>query len=249
MPIVCLDCGNTRMKWGVWLRGWREQGSLNYSDTQTLAELGSRWKTPSRILLAQVATESRALRIEECIPHWQNRIEKIHAEAAACGVINGYNTPEKLGADRWCALIGAWGRTRKACVVVMCGTATTIDTLREDGVFLGGMIMPGLGLMPRALARETAKLSFGKGDYDLLPKATNDAIVTGSIEAHLGAICRAFMRLKEKSPHARLLISGGNSRFLSKFVDFPHQQIDNLPLEGLRRIAFEKKMAFTVENH
>ncbi len=246
MPLVCLDSGNSRLKWGIWLKGWREQGSLSYTDTETLKELGARWPNPSRILLSQVATESRVLKIEQSIPHWQNRIEKISASSFACGVKNSYAHPESLGADRWCALIGAWGRTHRASLVVMSGTATTIDSLDSSGVFLGGMILPGLGLMRRALARETAKLSFGKGDYAEFPKETNNAIVTGSIETHLGAVERAFRRLKEKESEVRVLLSGGNSRFLSKYMHLPHQQVDNLPLEGLRRIAFEKNNAFTV---
>ncbi len=242
MPIVCLDSGNSRLKWGIWLKGWREQGSLAYTDLETLEELGARWKTPSRILLAQVATESRVAKIEQSIPHWKNRIEKIRATSFLCGVKNAYLQPETLGADRWCALIGAWGRTHRASIVVMSGTATTIDSLDSKGHFLGGMILPGLGLMRRALARETAKLSFGKGDFTPFPISTFDAIATGSIETHLGAIDRAFLRLKEKEEDVRVILSGGNSRFLAKFITLPHQQIDNLPLEGLRRIAFEKNI-------
>ena len=76
----------------------------------------------------------------------------------------------------------------------MAGTATTIDSLDAAGTFLGGMILPGLDLMRRALARDTAGLAYADGQYAAQPRCTDDAIVTGCIEAQAGAIERAWTR-------------------------------------------------------
>jgi hypothetical protein len=68
----------------------------------------------------------------------------------------------------------------------MAGTATTIDTLDADGNFLGGVIMPGVGLMLRSLAHGTAALPCAESEYAANPRCTDDAIVSGVIEAQAG---------------------------------------------------------------
>src|SRR5438552_2277587 len=67
--------------------------------------------------------------------------------------------PAQLGCDRFASLIGAHALfPGQPLIVATCGTATTVDALSADGLFLGGMILPGLGLMASSLARNTAQL-------------------------------------------------------------------------------------------
>ena len=120
------------------------------------------------------------------------------------------------------------------CVVVMAGTATTIDTLDGEGHFLGGLILPGFDLMRHSLARDTAALPLAAGSYSLHPRCTDDAIVSGCIEAQVGAIERAHARL---GGGANCLLSGGGAADLGAHLDVPHQQVGNLVLEGLLRLA------------
>ena len=145
--------------------------------------------------------------------------------------------PTTIKIRRICALLGARTQTSAACVVVMAGTATTIDTLDAQGNFLGGLILPGLELMHRALARDTAGLPFANGHYSPLPRCTDDAIVSGAIEAQAGAIERAFARLAASD--GRCLLSGGNAALLAAHLSIPCQVFENLPLEGLRQLATE----------
>ena len=108
------------------------------------------------------------------------------ASAAACGVVNGYATPEQLGADRWAALVAARLRAHTTdlfpapVVVVNAGTAVTIDTLDADGRFRGGVILPGLRLMLRALADHTSCLKSAPGTYQDDPVNTADALYSGA---------------------------------------------------------------------
>ena len=159
------------------------------------------------------------------------------SEAARCGVTNHYLKPEKLGVDRWCALIGAHGLSRTAAIVVMAGTATTIDTLDADGNFLGGLILPGGDLMRRSLAADTAALPFADGRHADYPRCTDDAIVTGCIEAQVGAIERAWQRLGNIDKAC--LLSGGNAASLAPHLGIRWRAVANLPLEGLLRLALE----------
>jgi len=54
--------------------------------------------------------------------------------------------PESVGVDRLCAAVAAFDRLGVACVVADFGTAITIDCIDDEGVFLGGAILPGLGM-------------------------------------------------------------------------------------------------------
>ncbi len=236
--IVCLDSGNSRIKWGVHDgQTWLAQGAVAHADVAQLAILPGEWPQVVKVLLANVAGAEAAQRIREQLGAWQPMFHEVKAEARRGGVTNHYENPAQLGVDRWCALVGARAQTSAACVVVMAGTATTIDTLDAQGNFLGGLILPGIDLMHRALARDTAGLPFANGHYSLLPRCTDDAIVSGTIEAQAGAIERAFARLAASD--GRCLLSGGNAALLAAHLSVPCQVFENLPLEGLRQLATE----------
>ncbi|WP_265946814.1 type III pantothenate kinase [Dechloromonas sp. A34] len=231
--IVCLDSGNTRIKWGVHDgERWLAQGAVDHAGSGELAALPTTWPQPDKVLLANVAGNDVATRIREQLADWQSVFREVKAEAKRGGVTNRYQNPGQLGVDRWCALIGARSLTRMACIVVMAGTATTIDTLDADGNFLGGLILPGSPLMRRALARDTAGLPLAAGQYAEYPRCTDDAIVSGAIEAQAGAIERAFRRLADR--RTQCLISGGDAQVLADCLSIPHALIPNLPLEGLK---------------
>ena len=76
----------------------------------------------------------------------------------------------------------------RACIVVNAGTAVTIDALDGDGVFRGGLILPGIDLMLRALADNTAALRTPPGAFANYPTTTADALFSGAVQAACGAI-------------------------------------------------------------
>jgi len=104
----------------------------------------------------------------------------------------------------------------------MAGTATTIDALNANGLFRGGLILPGLSLMRAALARNTADLPHAAGHYRPHPTNTDDAIVSGAIHATLGAIERMRSTLDED---ALCLLSGGAAAELAPHFGVPHRLI------------------------
>jgi type III pantothenate kinase len=228
--ILCLDAGNTRLKWG--LRdgtAWRAQGALEHADYARLATLLP--AQPQHILACNVAGESVAARIEALAMQLGSPIDWFKSSATCCGVTSGYDTPAQLGADRWSALVGAHSLHRGPALVVMAGTATTIDVLEANGSFRGGLILPGLDLMRAALARNTAGLPEARGSYRDIPTNTDDAIVGGILHATLGAIERMARRL----PRAdfEVVLSGGAADALAPHIDAPLRRIEHLVLEGL----------------
>jgi type III pantothenate kinase len=235
--ILAVDCGNSRLKWGLHDQGgWIKTGSVPLSG---LANLKNTWKKvpqAEQIVVANVAGQSVRRRLanilsrQAAVPIW------VTAQRRQCGVTNSYGKPTQLGADRWAALIGAWSMLRGACLVVAAGTATTVDTLRSDGTFVGGVILPGLELMKRSLASNTAGLPLARGRFSDTPRNTADAIESGCLMAQAGAIERAFAAME---PGAICVLAGGAAGRIASHLSVPVRLADNLVLEGLARIASE----------
>lgn len=234
--IFCIDSGNSRIKWGAHDgSAWLTQGALAHADREQLADLISRFR-PARIILANVAGDATGQAIRQVLATSDATFLEAHSSPAACGVSNGYANPLQLGVDRWCALIGARSLHQAACLVVMAGTATTIDSLDANGRFPGGLILPGIDLMRRALSRDTAALPLASGLHEAHPKNTDNAIISGCLEAQVGAIERAYSRIAHQ-PQACCLLSGGAAPLIAPLLAVPHRQVENLVLDGLRRLA------------
>lgn len=235
--ILCLDAGNTRLKWAYGPAGqtlpWVDQGVCGYADLAALprqALAGDRAEAVSLIRVANVAGPSIASTIQSVFTPWADRLTFVQTSVFAGGVNNRYEPPETLGVDRWCGLLGAWGLFGQAALVVSLGTATTVDALDHTGTFLGGLILPGLSLMQDSLAQGTAQLPYlpdiGKSEsMEGWPIRTAEAIQAGVREATAGAIERAWQRLKgellKEGMAARLplcVLSGGAADSLVPFL-------------------------------
>ena len=233
--ILAIDCGNSRLKWGLHDTGaWRRTGSVPLADIARLSGKWSRIAPGARVVVANVAGPSVRRRLEALLagraPAW------VQAKRRECGVTNAYGRPAQLGADRWAALIGAWSILHGPCLVVAAGTATTADVLKGDGTFAGGAILPGLELMKRSLARDTAGLPFAKGRFSRQPRSTADAIETGCLLAQAGAIERMFAAME---PGAMCTLTGGAASRIARHLSIPVRLENNLVLAGLVRIVQE----------
>ena len=239
--MIAIDAGNTRIKWGVHDGAvWLAQGALPTGDASRLAEVfalserSAGWPSDQRVVACNVAGEAVGATIAAALaprfgaPRW------LRSSAQCCGVGNGYEQPERLGADRWAALIGARAQTTRASLVVCVGTATTVDWLAADGQFRGGLILPGVDLMRASLARNTAQLPLAEGEFRCAPRNTMDAIVSGCLHAQLGAIERMYAKLSAE-PGALCLLTGGAAPSLAPHLQIPFLQVDNLILDGLVR--------------
>lgn len=232
--ILCLDCGNTRIKWGLLTPqgAWQARGVMPLAQIDNLRAALIDQPAFKRVLGCNVAGAENAERIAAQLktpPEW------VVPQGEQCGVKNGYKTATQLGADRWASLIAARELHAGASLVVNAGTATTVDLLDADGHFRGGLILPGLNLMRAALARNTADLPHAEAVHDAIPTDTDSAIVSGSLEATVGAIERMYLRLQDAS--AVCLLSGGAAAELQPLLQIPLQNVEDLVLKGVARIA------------
>ena len=242
MTMLLFDAGNSRCKW-AWLDGetWLQQGVIDNADADAWLKLKKQFSvliSPRKIFVSNVAGKIIALKLQDLCSVWDCPVHIIAAHAQECGVLNLYKQPEQLGSDRWAALIFAWNQSHTACLVVNCGTATTVDTLSARGEFIGGIILPGIDLMQRSLLAGTANLEFDKGEFCDFPRNTADAIVSGVLLATIGAIQHQYSLL-DAGNNARCIIGGGAARALCAHLKLPFELMDNLVLQGMKVIGRE----------
>ncbi|PWB41652.1 MAG: type III pantothenate kinase [Rhodocyclales bacterium] len=237
--ILAIDCGNTRLKWGMHDgTGWCAQGPLDYADLPGLAELLRSQPRATKAVAANVAGPQVGEAVGATMTALGIPLYWAKSQSAQYGVRNHYERPEQLGVDRWAALVGARALHPQACLVVCAGTATTVDVLDAAGNFQGGLILPGVELMCRALAANTAQLPLADGKFAGLPRNTMDAIVSGCLHAQAGAVERMFEQVAAH-PGAVCLVGGGAAGQFFDLLRMPKRRVDNLVLEGLARIGRE----------
>ncbi|HJV96768.1 MAG TPA: type III pantothenate kinase [Albitalea sp.] len=245
MSFLAVDVGNTRLKWAQYASpqpgaGLLAHGAIFLEQIDNLAD--TEWKQlapPTSMLGSIVAGEGVRRRVEEQMELWDIAPRWVVSSAHAAGVTNGYDHPNRLGTDRWVALIGARHHVLargvpRAALVVMVGTAVTVDALGASGRFLGGLILPGFGLMLRALEMGTAGLKAPTGEVVDFPTNTSDALMSGGAHAMAGAVERMHRRLRAHAGEEPvLLMTGGAAVKLAPIVDLPFETVDHLIFEGL----------------
>jgi len=237
--LLLIDAGNTRVKWALAEAGaapgvWIASGAVAHADLNHLPASWQRHRI-DRALVANVAGARLRDQLQLMIP--TTAIEWFTSSAQFDGMKNAYRHPARLGCDRFAAALGARALAPgKAIIVATCGTATTIDAVSADGHFLGGMILPGLGLMAAALARNTAQLpqvDAGRALPAGFADNTDDAILSGCLAAQAGAIERACALHRAEL----CIVSGGAAPYIAPQLAVAHRMVDNIVLTGLQRAA------------
>ncbi|HRN75320.1 type III pantothenate kinase [Ottowia sp.] len=254
MTFLALDVGNTRLKWTLYdgpEPGARvlAQGAEFLEQIDSLAENAwARLPEPTRMLGCIVAGQAVKHRVQEQMEIWDVEPRWVVASEAEAGLSNGYDFPPRLGADRWVAMIGARhhmlrrGRERPL-LLVMVGTAVTVEAIDHHGRFLGGLILPGHGIMLRALESGTAGLHVPTGDVVEFPTNTSDALTSGGTFAIAGACERMYQNLfRHCNAQPLCLMTGGAGWKMLPSMTRPYELIDSLIFDGLLVIAREREL-------
>lgn len=166
---------------------------------------------------------------------------------SACGVENGYQNPQTLGIDRWCAIVAAAKQvgTGHAALIVDAGTAVTVDYLNRKHQFVGGMIFPGVSTMLNALNRNTGQISVdfeGQSAVSLnrLNDNTDLAVTNGVIHCVVSAVDMAISHHYDiANEKFQTIITGGDAMLINNHSEFQMHYIPELVLTGAQALAEE----------
>jgi type III pantothenate kinase len=249
MTFLAIDVGNTRLKWALYDRPHTQanvlaQGAEFLENIETLAE-GS-WANlpvPTRMLGCVVAGDAVKRRVQEQMDLWDVEPQWVVSSNEESGITNGYDHPTRLGSDRWVAMVGARHRMltrglQKPLVVVMVGTAVTVEAIDQHGKFLGGLILPGHGIMLRALESGTAGLHVPTGEVRPFPTNTSDALTSGGTYAIAGACERMVQHLRDHTGlEPQCVMTGGAGWKMAPSMAIEFELVDSLIFDGLLKVA------------
>lgn len=211
---LVIDAGNTRIKYaffeGRLLKECCYAGEQLVADTRKWKNAGYRLEiflSGSGVLPEGPRQELQALAdgFREASPEMELPV-KI-----------GYATPETLGFDRIAICAGAMSLyPRMPLLVIDSGTAITFNYVNEEGVFLGGNISPGLDMRFKSLHRYTARLPYVQAAeiYGGIGRTTETAIRNGVMDGMLFEVEHYIGRFLDEHTGGRVVVTGGNSRFL-----------------------------------
>ncbi|MDB5966831.1 MAG: putative transcriptional acitvator, Baf [Polaromonas sp.] len=249
MTFLALDVGNTRLKWAQYSSpeagaALLAHGAVFLENIERLAE--DEWAglpAPRRVLGSIVAGDAIKRRVVEQLELWDVPPQWVVSSLEEAGLTNGYDHPTRLGADRWVAMIGARHRLLrrgicKPCIVVMVGTAVTVEAIDASGRFLGGIILPGHGIMLRALESGTAGLHVPTGEVRSFPTNTSDALTSGGTFAIAGAVQRMVENLTLHCGEApECIMTGGAGWKMAPSMSVKVELVESLIFDGLLEIA------------
>ena len=249
MSFLALDIGNTRLKWALYTAA-HPDADLLAQGAEFLENIDKRaegaWRgmaPPQQVLGCVVAGDTVRRRVQEQMDPWDVVPQWVVASEAEAGLRNGYDHPARLGADRWVAMIGAYHRMlsqgdAQPMVVVMVGTAVTVEAVDAQGKFLGGLILPGHGIMLRALESGTAGLHVPTGEVRQFPTNTSDALTSGGTYAIAGAVECMVQHVREKcGTEPKCIMTGGAGWKMAPSMTRPFELVDNLIFDGLLQVA------------
>lgn len=241
-----LDVGNTGLKWAYLRRDkLTKEGRLDYVSQSLADSLDVHWKNlpkPRRAVICNVGSAETAGIVRDWMKqHWRVNAQFIQPVAEACGVRNAYFEPQRLGSDRWAALVAVRRKFRKSAIVVDCGTAITIDAMDRDGKHLGGLILPGMAMMRDSLISGTEGIVLKANQPEavsLLARDTEGAVAGGVLYTAVAVIDRVLADVTAAiGSEMAYVITGGDAQVLLPLLMHSFNYEPDLVLQGVAQIA------------
>lgn len=152
---------------------------------------------------------------------------------------NCYETPSTLGVDRMALVSGSIKKyADKNVLIIDAGTCVTYDFITDKNEYLGGAISPGIKMRYNALHTLTANLPLLEAKHPkyLIGKSTSESMHSGIINGILKEIDGIIDEYEKKYQDLTVILTGGDTKFLSKQLKSSIFANSNFLLEGLNFI-------------
>ncbi|TKH45307.1 type III pantothenate kinase [Paenibacillus sp. FSL R10-2782] len=177
--------------------------------------------------------------LEEMCDKYIGRTPLIVGPGIKTGLNLRYENPREVGADRIVNAVAAVERYGGPLVVVDFGTATTFDCIDDKGDYLGGVIVPGIGISTEALYQRASKLPRIELEKPkkVIGRNTVHAMQAGIIFGYAGQVDGIVERIKEEmQAEPTVIATGGLAELIASETRSIQKVSPMLTLEGLRII-------------
>ncbi len=242
---LLIDVGNTRIKWRLIKAEYCEDEAQTFygglDDFSIFISNIERVEVDVWLAAVNKTAELSALLASADF----KSISIVQSKKAQNGVVNSYLHPERMGIDRWLALIAAFNSNRRVIknngvIVVDAGSALTIDVLSTKGAHLGGYIVPGVLMAQRALFANTEQVIEYTDDINSINEFTKSRMLGNNTKqcVEYGVIKQLIALVKqvaEEYPYFEVFFTGGDGELLAKFFEAGVVDED-LVLKGLWQV-------------
>ncbi len=254
--IVAVDVGNTETSLGVFSEGalvatW----TITTAGSMTADEAFDALSNALDYMEGKAAAETASFAIGDAVlssvvPHltaaWEAALRSLTGRrpltvgpGVKTGIRMRYRDPAEVGADRMADLAAALAKYEPPLIIVDLGTTTNFEVIDGEGVFLGGIIAPGMALGARSLAREAAKLPVIEvaAPKSVIGTCTREAVQSGVV---LGEIARIDglidMIERETGEDCSVVVTGSDARAIASLLQHDATPDETLTLRGLARL-------------
>ncbi|MFH1354735.1 MAG: type III pantothenate kinase [Candidatus Omnitrophota bacterium] len=245
MRLLAIDIGNSNISMGVfWRKGLIKRYDIATSEKKYISyfkKIFARDRIDDTIICSVVPKVCRKL-VQE-ITALSGKRPCLIGKDIKVAIKNLYRDPEEVGSDR---LVNAYAGTQlygSPLIIIDFGTAVTFDAISKKREYLGGMILPGLGISLDALTEKTALLPRVKLEKprSFIGRDTKNSILSGVLFGFGASISYFSERIKhEIGINAKVIGTGGKIDFIKKFSDKFNQIDKDLTLKGLYYIYQSK---------
>lgn len=180
---LLIDIGNSRIKWlyANKLPAQVEAVSYNINWKRKLHLSWHLLPEPEVIALSTVNDDEISQTIIALAQKlWQKPVKVFVSQKTTQDTLTiAYQDAQRLGSDRYLAMLGARSLTQEPLCVIGCGTAITLDAVDGEGMHLGGVILPGMRIAENALLQRTTHLTHMRWTPHFLGKDTASCIGAG----------------------------------------------------------------------
>lgn len=237
--IVAIDVGNTYAKWKAWKgKEFHAKGKFEHALGDLDWKSSIRDNNPELIVYADVCDSGVDVQLRKSFP--LAKLLQVRSSRECMGVVNSYDCYERLGIDRWLAMIESYHMAgKRACCVFDFGTAATVDVVNDKGMHQGGQIVPGLRMLRVTLPKYTGKVRFDAENkleigYGV---STVEAVEKGSLSMLVAWANQEVKNFYQAYPGGQVYVTGGTAPLIIHHLDKRVILNDDMVLDALLRVA------------
>ncbi|MFN8231603.1 MAG: type III pantothenate kinase [Bacteroidia bacterium] len=227
---LVVDCGNTRVKYGVFENNQIIEFGLITNDFNAIF---LKFKSINKVIIASVTQQHTV--IQALIPKGISVV--LFSNNLKLPLQNLYQSAQTLGSDRLAASIGSFTLFPNINVLTIdAGTCIKYNFVNNKNQYIGGAISPGLNMRLKALNHYTHSLpliSFDENYDNLTGTNTQNSILSGT---QIAAVCEVesmIERYLALYPDLKIVFTGGDANYLCKQLKNRFFADEHLILKGL----------------
>ncbi|MDI6606224.1 MAG: type III pantothenate kinase, partial [Candidatus Omnitrophota bacterium] len=199
--LLTIDIGNTNISFGIF-KGKRvikrfDIPTSQYSRKRLSTALG---KTRISDTVICSVVPAQTLSLKKDLRRLLGRRPYIIGKQIRVPIRNLYRKPAQVGQDRLVNAFAAVVLYAAPCIIVDLGTAVTFDAISGHKEYMGGMILPGIGISLDVLYERTAllpRVKLGR-PREVIGRDTKNSITSGMIYGFSALADNLTTRIKKK---------------------------------------------------